>query len=68
MLVDKNYCMNSFLMYRTVIDKEKCFTDKLTRFYRAFPSPRTPINNSDELLEFLRVSVRGLRVKNALWH
>ena len=57
MIVDKNYCMSSFLMYRTIIDKSITFVDDL------IPQPddeienRIPIRNSEELERALRKGI-----------
>ena len=52
--IDREYCMNSFLIYRTIVDKNKCFTDKYPLFYIDPPANRTPICNGDELINFLK--------------
>lgn len=48
-MVDKTYCASSYLMYRTVVDKEKCFSEKLpiNRFTLDFP--RTPVYTAKDL-------------------
>ena len=49
MNIDKNYCMNSFLTYRKIMDETKTFSEKITpRFYRV-PDNRKSIHNSAEL-------------------
>ena len=53
MEIDRAYCMSSFLMYRTTVDRNKCYSDRFSPFYVKFPSDRTPINTSDELLDRL---------------
>lgn len=54
MIVDKKYCMSSFLMYRATIDKNKCYSDKFPPYFKEFPKDRMPIYSSDELYETLR--------------
>lgn len=49
MIVDKKYCMNSYLMYRTIADDNKCFTEKLVPKIFHVDFPRTPIKNSNDL-------------------
>lgn len=49
MEVDKKYCMSSFLMYRAVIDEEKCFSKQYIPSHFKVDFPRTPIANSFEL-------------------
>lgn len=55
--VDKTYCMSSFLTYRFTVDRSRCYTEALSPFYVPYPSPRTPIHDSDELLGFLKRSI-----------
>lgn len=49
-MIDKTYCMSSFLMYRTVYDKEKSFGENYPpiRHYD-IPKNRTSITNGEEL-------------------
>jgi len=54
MQVDKKYCMNSFLMYRVVIDPEKCFAEGVVPNYLPMPSPREEIHNSEDLYNSLK--------------
>lgn len=57
MIEDRIYCMSSFLMYRTIIDKSKCFSLKYTPFYTPVNPERYRIHNADELYEALREQV-----------
>ena len=56
--VDKKFCMSSFLMYRTIIDETKTFSDGIHPNFANMDFQRTGIQNSDELLESLRSKVR----------
>ncbi len=53
MTTDKAYCASSYLMYRTVVDKEKEFYPgvKINRFKVDFS--RTPVSSADDLLSSL---------------
>ena len=55
MKTDKAYCASSFLMYRTVYEKELCFGENYPPV-RHYPTPqnRTPIADSDTLLRVLK--------------
>lgn len=55
MKTDKAYCASSFLMYRTVYEKELCFGDNYPPI-RRYPTPqnRTPVADSDTLLRVLK--------------
>lgn len=70
MTVDKRYCMSSFLMYRTTVDRDRVFGEGITPFYRDYPSPREPIADSAALLDYLRSAIaertRGRKVALAL--
>ena len=58
MQVDKNFCMNSYLMFRYVYDENKTFTEKKMPQHIDLNFPRTPVTNSDELLSALENGVR----------
>lgn len=49
MTVDKEYCMNSFLMFRTIADDKKCFTKELKPNLYKIDFDRTPVRNSNDL-------------------
>ena len=57
MIVDKNYCMSSFLMYRTIIDKSITFADALIPQPDVEIENRIPIRNSEELERALRKNI-----------
>ena len=60
MTVDKKYCMNSFLMFRTIADENKCFLkDTPPNLYRQ-PKNLFPIHTSRELEEYLRNQVEEI--------
>ena len=49
MIADKNYCMSSFLTYRTIADKNKCFKDGIVPRYFNNNFTKIPVCNSDDL-------------------
>lgn len=55
-MVDKNFCMSSFLMYRYLFDETKDFGLPHKNIDINFE--RTPIANGDELIDFLRARVK----------
>lgn len=57
-MVDKKYCMSSFLMYRTIADETKCFKEgwKPNLFHVDFP--RIPVHNSEDLEEAIRMQMQ----------
>lgn len=57
MIVDKDYCMSSFLTFRTIADKNKCFKEGVVPNLFEVDFPRTPIHNSLELEDSLRKQV-----------
>ena len=59
MTVDKTYCMSSFLMLRTVIDKDKCFKENCIPKHFSMKSLREPVSNAAELEEKLRFHVEN---------
>ncbi|MCM1234442.1 MAG: asparagine synthase-related protein [Ruminococcus flavefaciens] len=67
---DKIYCMSSFLMYRTVIDRTRCFSTKYNPFYVYSSSVRYPVYNEDDLLNILekqcKKAVKNKKVALAL--
>lgn len=58
-MVDKEYCMSSFLMYRTIADEEKCFKEGWKTQLFQIDFPRTPIHNSRELEETIKRHMKG---------
>lgn len=57
--MDENlkYCMSSFLMYRTVVDRTKTFSDRFPMFHIEYPTDRTRIDSGEELYEYLRKTI-----------
>ena len=49
MKVDKEYCMSSFLMFRTLADDEKCFRKDLKPNIFHVDFPQIPVANSQDL-------------------
>ena len=57
MTPDKDYCMSSWLMFRTIADRGKCFAEGVED-YHVFPAAvRTPVHDSHELEAALRAEV-----------
>lgn len=54
MIVDKKFCASSFLIYRVIVDEEKCFSHEFPFRYEAFPMDRKKIRTSEELFFFLK--------------
>lgn len=59
-MIDKNFCMSSFLMYRYIYDET--FDFGLPRKNVDISFERTPIADGDELINFLRVRVEEATV------
>lgn len=57
-MIDKKYCMSSFLMFRNIINKEKHFADGIEQKVYSTPKNRIPVNNSAELEEALKKQMR----------
>lgn len=57
MNTDPIYCSSSFLMYRTIADHQKAFSDNLKPSFYQNDIKRTPINNSGELEQLLKLEV-----------
>lgn len=59
MVVDKKYCMSSFLMFRTIADDTKCFKEGMTPqiFRGRGTNDRKAIHNSGQLEEYLKTRV-----------
>lgn len=58
MIVDKRYCMSSFLMSRSIVDDNKAFSDTIKPKHFSMPGSRTAIINSKELETALSESVQ----------
>ncbi|MBQ9487034.1 MAG: asparagine synthase [Selenomonadaceae bacterium] len=56
-MVDKNFCMSSYLMYRYVYDSQKNFGLPIRNVNLDFE--RTPIKTADELLDCLKMQVEN---------
>lgn len=57
MIVDKEYCMSSFLMLRTIYLGDRTFDDKVIPKLFEENKDRTPVSNSCELEEILKQRV-----------
>ena len=57
-MVDKEYCMSSFLMYRRVVDKEKCFKGQMIPNTINDVWEKEAIHNSYELETHLKEAVK----------
>ena len=55
--VDVNYCCSSFLMYRSIINRNKCFKKDISVKYYTLPTNRTKINDSKDLYFALKKQV-----------
>lgn len=53
-IVDKEYCMSSWLMFRTVVDRDKCFAEGMKDYHIFPPQDRCSVANSMELESALR--------------
>lgn len=51
---DREFCMSSWLMFRTIVDNTKCFSDGIKDFHVLPPDNRKAIHNSEELQETLK--------------
>ncbi len=60
MTVDKRYCMNSFLMFRSVEDDTKCFAEGLKPNLYHQPKDLFPVHTSKDLEEYLRTRVKQI--------
>lgn len=59
-MVDKSYCCSSFLMYRTIVDHSKSFTDCLKPFFYEKKKQPANIHNSTELKVALQETVEKI--------
>lgn len=53
-IADKEFCMSSWLMYRTVVDSNKCFVEGIKDFHVFPPEGRCRVTDSFELEAALR--------------
>lgn len=58
MVEDKNYCMSSFLMLRTIYDRSKTFNKKIKPIFFEENKDRTPVKTSFELENLLRENIK----------
>lgn len=69
-IADKEFCMSSWLMFRTVVDNNRCFVDGIKDFHVFPPEGRQAVANSQELEDALRkemsVATEGERTALAL--
>lgn len=63
MVEDKEYCMSSFLMYRIISDRNKCFSLDFPPKWEEFPNNRKEIFTSDELNECLWEKMQSINSK-----
>lgn len=57
-MVDKSYCMSSYLMYRYVFDKERSFQSDKECNIVDITFPRAPVKTAEELLAALEENVK----------
>lgn len=58
MIVDKKYCMSSYLMYRTIADDNYCFKEGYAPRIFHVDFQRTPIMSSDDLYNSIESQVK----------
>lgn len=56
-IADREFCMSSWLMYRTIVDNTKCFVDGIKDYHVLPPTDRCGVHNSYELEQALRQEV-----------
>lgn len=54
MQTDLNFCMNSYLMYRTIVDHDRRFSDTTEPWFYHNNGPRKPVHSAEELDRHLR--------------
>lgn len=52
--VDRNFCASSWLMFRTTVDRSRCFAENIKEYHMAPPEGRWKVHNSLELEVALR--------------
>ena len=57
MIVDRDYCMSSFLMYRIITDENKCFHQDFLPNYKPMPDNRIGIGDSEALFAYLKEAI-----------
>ena len=58
MIVDKQYCMSSYLMFRTIVDHNHSFKDGITPSFFEENKDRQAVTSSQELLNILEQEVK----------
>ena len=53
-IADREFCMSSWLMFRTIVDSNKCFVEGIKDFHVFPPKERCRVTNSFELENALR--------------
>ncbi len=56
---DREFCMSSWLMFRTIVDNTKCFADGIRDFHMLPPESRKPVSNCNELYDALAGEVES---------
>lgn len=57
MRTDLNFCINSYLTYRAIVDHDRRFFDSADPWFFHNPNPRKPIHSSEELDQHLRSEI-----------
>ena len=60
MHTDPNFCMNSYLMYRAIVDKNRRFSDSSEPWFYHNNAERKPICTSEELEAHLRNELKNV--------
>jgi len=60
MIVDREYCTSSFLMYRTIADEKRCFSEKHRPHYYQHKGKVYPVHDSVEAEKILRMRVEEI--------
>lgn len=60
MRTDLTFCMNSYLMYRTIVDRSCRFSDTLNPWFYEHNTPRKPISTSEELDKHLKNEIQSI--------
>ena len=63
MQTDTNFCMNSYLTYRAIVDENCRFSDSSEPWFYHNDAPRMPIHSSDELEKHLRSEISSILQK-----
>lgn len=60
MKVDKTYCASSYLMFRTLADRDRCFSMDFMPYLYTHLKNLYPIHNSEELVEYFKVRIPNI--------